>query len=487
MAKLDKIKLGLTFDDVLLVPAKSEIVPSEAILKTKATKNISMNIPIFSSAMDTVTESETAIALGVLGGIGIIHKNLPVEEQAKEVRKVKRYSNWIISDPVTISPENTILEAKELIEKKGYSSFPVVDNDNMLIGILTKRDIRCVSDDSTLIKEAMVFDPITTHVSVTKNEALKILHENKIEKLPVVDKEGHLAGIITLKDIVRTHNFPNACLDGKGRIIVGAAIGPHDFERAAALAKEDVDIIVLDTAHGHSKNVIDAIIFLKSNYPKVDIIAGNVATMKGTEELILAGADAIKVGIGPGSICTTRIVSGTGIPQITAISDCYSAAKKQGVPIIADGGIRYSGDLAKALAAGASSVMMGSTFAGTEESPGEIIFIGGRKYKQYRGMGSISAMMKGSKDRYFQNEITSEKKLVAEGIEGVVPYKGKISEVVYQMLGGLRSAMGYCGTKTITELNEMSEFIRITNAGLKESHPHDVMITSAAPNYPDKP
>ena len=481
MSKLDNVKIGLTFDDVLLVPRKSDILPTDVNLSTQLTKNIELHIPLVSAAMDTVTEHDTAIAMALEGGIGIIHKNLPAESQAKLARKVKRFSSWIIREPKTLKPEDKIQAANEIRKEKGYSGFPVVDDKGLLIGILTNRDIRSMDNHKALVKQAMVYDPIVAKEGVSVDEALKILHKHKIEKLPVVDKHGKLTGMITLTDIARMEEYPRACKDDKGRLRVGAAIGPTDFDRAQLLADEGVDVIVIDTAHGHSKNVINAVKKLKKL--KCDIIAGNVATTKGAKALADAGVDAVKVGVGPGSICTTRVVAATGVPQITAIEDAYLAVKKQGIPVIADGGIRYSGDIAKALAAGASSVMMGSMFAGTEESPGDIVYVNGRKYKQYRGMGSISAMMKGSKDRYGQKRIKYAKKLVAEGVEGIVPYKGKIAEVIYQLLGGVRSAMGYSGVETVKDLTEKGRFIRITNAGLRESHPHEINITQEAPNY----
>jgi IMP dehydrogenase len=481
MSKINEIKEALTFDDVLLVPQYSEILPNDVKLKTKLTKNIELNVPLISAAMDTVTENETAIALAMLGGIGIIHKNLPIEGQAKLVRKVKRYSSWIIQNPLALNPEDTIGNVKELIKNKGYSSFPVVDEDKLLIGILTNRDIRSSTNDDTLVKQAMVYDPIVANENITKKEAAELMNEKKIEKLLVTNTAGKLKGMITLRDIVRMKISPNACVDKNGRLRVGAAIGPNDLDRAKALVAEDVDVIVIDTAHGHSKNVIDAIKKVKKM--GVDVIAGNIATGVAAKALIDAGADALKVGIGPGSICTTRVIAGVGVPQIYAIEEVCQVAKKSKIPVIADGGIRYSGDIAKAIGIGASSVMMGSVFAGTEESPGRIVYVGGRKYKQYRGMGSINAMMKGSKDRYGQKRIKEANKLVAEGVEGIVPYKGTIQEVVYQMLGGLKSAMGYSGCQTIDKLRINAKFIKITNAGLKESHPHEITITQESPNY----
>ncbi|MDX1663095.1 MAG: IMP dehydrogenase [Candidatus Promineifilaceae bacterium] len=480
MGKLDDIRTALTFDDVLLLPRQSDVTPAEVQLQTQLTRNIEINLPILSAAMDTVTEKETAIALALMGGMGVIHKNMSPTDQAWHVRRVKRYSSWIVLDPMTLAPDTTIARVKEIVAQKSYSGFPVVDDATRLIGIITNRDIRSVRDDSTLVREVMVVDPITAPSDVTVEEAVAILHNHKIEKLPVVDAEGVLKGIITLKDIVRMEDYPDAAKDGKGRLRIGAAIGPHDMERAELLVAEGVDALVVDTAHGHSQNVIRAVHHLREL--GVDIIAGNIGTAAAAKDLVQAGADAGKVGVGPGSICTTRIVAGTGVPQVTAIEDVYRVAREKGVPVIADGGIRYSGDIAKAIAAGASTVMLGSIFAGTEESPGSVVFIGGRKYKQYRGMGSIGAMKRGSKDRYGQADVGSDK-LVAEGVEGIVPYKGTVAEVAFQLTGGLRSAMGYSGCRTIAELREKGEFIRITNAGLQESHPHEVNITSEAPNY----
>ena len=480
MGKLDDIRTALTFDDVLLLPRQSDVTPAEVQLQTQLTRNIEINLPILSAAMDTVTEKETAIALALMGGMGVIHKNMSPTDQAWHVRRVKRYSSWIVLDPMTLAPDTTIARVKEIVAQKSYSGFPVVDDATRLIGIITNRDIRSVRDDSTLVREVMVVDPITAPSDVTVEEAVAILHNHKIEKLPVVDAEGVLKGIITLKDIVRMEDYPDAAKDGKGRLRIGAAIGPHDMERAELLVAEGVDALVVDTAHGHSQNVIRAVHHLREL--GVDIIAGNIGTAAAAKDLVQAGADAVKVGVGPGSICTTRIVAGTGVPQVTAIEDVYRVAREKGVPVIADGGIRYSGDIAKAIAAGASTVMLGSIFAGTEESPGSVVFIGGRKYKQYRGMGSIGAMKRGSKDRYGQADVGSDK-LVAEGVEGIVPYKGTVAEVAFQLTGGLRSAMGYSGCRTIAELREKGEFIRITNAGLQESHPHEVNITSEAPNY----
>lgn len=476
------MKTALTFDDVLLVPQKSSVLPREVDLRTKLTRNIKLNIPLVSAAMDTVTEHATAIALAQQGGIGIIHKNLTPEKQAEEVKKVKSAEFHIVTKPRTISPETTIQEILELREMHNIASFPVVKNEK-LVGIVTSRDLRFETNMKKKAKDIMSTDLITAEPKITIEEAKKILHKHRIEKLLLVDKQGKFKGMITATDIKRKEEYPNAVKDKKGRLLVGAAIGPKDFERAKLLIKADVDVLVIDTAHGHSKNVINAVEKLKEMYPKMEIIAGNVATAEATRDLIKAGADAVKVGVGPGAICTTRVISGVGVPQISAIIECAKAAKNK-VPIIADGGIRYSGDITKAIAAGANAVMLGSIFAGCDETPGRIIYLYNRKYKQYRGMGSISAMMQGSKDRYMQSDIRQAEKLVPEGVEGVVPYKGSIKEVVYQLLGGLRSGMGLSGTKTIEELRRKGKLIQITQASLKESHPHDITITEEAPNYP---
>lgn len=470
-------KLALTFDDVLLVPKKSNILPADVNLETRLSKKIKLKIPIMSAAMDTVTESRLAIALAREGGIGIIHRNLSIEEQCNEVRKVKRHESWIIRDPITLSPDDPIGKAKEIIEEKNIASFPVVEKGR-LVGIVTNRDLRLKANMNEMVRNVMSKNPVTAHEKISMEDAIKIMDKNKIEKLPVVDKRGKLKGLITLRDIEERKKFPDASKDKHGRLLVGAAVGPFDMKRVSELVKSDVDVIVVDTAHGHSENVIKTIREIKRSYD-VEVIGGNVATEEATEELISAGADAVKVGIGPASICTTRIVTGAGVPQITAIQDCYSAAKKHGIPIIADGGVKYSGDIAKAIAAGADVVMIGSLLAGTEESPGRVVFVRGRKYKSYRGMGSIGAMESGSRDRYFQ----ASKKLVPEGIEGIVPYRGMVSEMVFQLVGGLKSAMGYCGCRNIEELKRKAEFVRISKAGLAESHPHDVTITEESPNY----
>ena len=479
-----KIKYkALTFEDVLLVPQYSNVLPKEVDLKTRFTKNVSLNIPLVSAAMDTVTESRAAIALARLGGIGVIHKNMDIATQAKEVEKVKKSESGIIIDPVKVLPEATISEALEIMKNFRISGVPVVDRHNKLLGILTNRDLRFEKNYKRAVKDLMTPMPlVTAKEGITLEEAEEILHKYKIEKLPIVDDEDHLKGLITIKDIQKKKTYPNANKDEFGRLRVAAAVGVGDgIERAAALVGAGVDVIVVDSAHGHSQGILDLVSEIKKRFA-VDVVAGNVATAKATKALIDAGADAVKVGIGPGSICTTRIVAGVGVPQISAIDECAAEAKKYGVPVIADGGIKYSGDIAKALAVGASSVMIGSLLAGTEESPGESIMYQGRQYKAYRGMGSIGAMSKGSNDRYFQ-EGTAADKLVPEGIEGMVPYRGKIADVVHQLIGGLRASMGYCGAKDIPTFQEVAEFVEITSAGLKESHVHDVTITKEAPNY----
>ncbi|MEJ8552726.1 IMP dehydrogenase [Tepidibacter sp. Z1-5] len=478
------VKEGLTFDDVLLIPQKSDVLPSDVDLSTYLTKKIKLNIPLMSAGMDTVTESKMAIAMAREGGIGIIHKNMTIKEQALEVDKVKRSEHGLIVDPFYLSKEHTIKDADELMGRYKISGVPIVDNDNKLIGIITNRDIRFEEDFSEQIKNVMTKkeDLIIAKEGTSLEEAQNILRKNKIEKLPIIDEEGYLKGLITIKDIERKVKYPNSAKDSGGRLLCGAAIGiTHDMmDRVDALVQAKVDVVTLDTAHGHSKGVIEGVKKIKSKYPDLQVIAGNVATYEATEELIQAGADCVKVGIGPGSICTTRVVAGIGVPQVTAIMDCYEAAKKYGVPIIADGGIKYSGDVVKAIAAGGSVVMMGSMFAGTEESPGENIIYKGRSFKAYRGMGSIGAMEQGSKDRYFQ---TGSRKLVPEGIEGMVAYKGNVEDILFQLAGGIRSGMGYCGAPTIDKLMENGKFTKITGAGLKESHPHDVTITKEAPNY----
>jgi len=475
-------KRALTFEDVLLVPAKSEVLPKEVSLKTRLTKNISLNIPFVSAAMDTVTEYEAAIAMARLGGIGIIHKNMDVATQALQVKKVKKSTSGVIIDPISVSPDQTLEDAENIMTEFKISGVPVVDKDNVLLGILTNRDMRFVKDFSQLSANVMTKMPLITGKSgTTLEEAADVMHKNKIEKLPIIDDNGVLKGLITIKDINKVVEYPNAIKDERGRLLVGAAIGVGQMDRATALVEAGVDVLVLDSAHGHSKGILDTVKAIKDELD-VDVIAGNVATAEATEDLIKCGADAVKVGIGPGSICTTRIVAGVGVPQISAIDECAAAGAKHGVPIIADGGIKYSGDVAKALAVGAGCVMMGSALAGTEESPGEVILSHGRKFKSYRGMGSIGAMTKGSTDRYFQ-EGTAADKLVPEGIEGMVPYKGFMFEIIHQFIGGLRSSMGYLGSKDIPTFQETAEFVEITSAGLKESHVHDVTITNEAPNY----
>ena len=475
-------KEGFTFDDVLLVPQKSEVTPDMIELGTNLTKKVRLNIPIISAAMDTVTESSLAIAIAREGGLGVIHKNMTIEQQAMEVDKVKRNENGVIIDPFYLSPDNTLEEADALMGKYKISGVPITV-DGKLVGIFTNRDLRFESDLTKRLGDCMTKDNlVTAPEGTTLEEAAVILQKKKVEKLPIVDENGMLKGLITIKDIEKSQKYPNSARDAQGRLVVGAAIGATQdvLERAKALIDAKVDVLVLDSAHGHSKNIIEAVKKVKTAFPEIPVIAGNIATAEAAEDLIQAGADAIKVGIGPGSICTTRVVAGIGVPQITAIFDCAQVAKKYGVPVIADGGIKYSGDLVKAIAAGADVVMIGSLFAGCEESPGECEIYQGRQFKVYRGMGSIAAMNKGSKDRYFQ---TNTKKLVPEGVEGRVPYKGALCETVYQLLGGIRSGMGYCGTQTIPELKEKGKFVRITSAGLIESHPHDINITKEAPNY----
>ena len=473
---------GLTFDDVLLIPQRSEVLPKDVSLKTKLTREIELNIPIISSAMDTVTESRLAIALAHQGGVGFIHKNMSIEEQADEVDKVKRSENGVITDPFSLSPEHFVYEANELMAKFRISGVPITE-DGKLVGILTNRDLRFETNHNRQIKEVMTSQNLITAPEGTNlAEAKAILSEHRIEKLPIVDAEGNLKGLITIKDIEKAIMYPKAAKDAQGRLLVGAAVGvtANILDRVDALVKAKVDVITIDTAHGHSQGVLDTVKKVKEKYPELQIIAGNVATAEATRALIEAGADCVKVGIGPGSICTTRVVAGVGVPQITAIEDCAKAAAEYGVPVIADGGIKYSGDVVKAIGMGASVCMMGSMLAGCEESPGAVELYQGRKYKVYRGMGSIAAMEKGSKDRYFQEDA---KKLVPEGVEGRVAYKGYVADTVYQMVGGLRAGMGYAGARTIDELREKAQFVKITSAGLKESHPHDIQITKEAPNY----
>lgn len=473
---------ALTFEDVLLVPAYSEILPKEVSLQTKFSKNITLNSPLVSAAMDTVTEYRTAIAMARVGGIGIIHKNMDINSQVAQIKKVKKSESGVIIDPIFISPEATLMQAKAITDNYKISGVPVVDDSGSLIGILTNRDMRFETDLNRLVKEVMTKAPlITAQVGTSLEEARNIMNKHKIEKLPIVNEKGILKGLITIKDIQKRIEYPHSNKDDFGRLRVGAAIGVFQYDRAKALVDAGVDVLVLDSAHGHSRGILETIKEIKKHLV-VDIVAGNVATKEGAKALIEAGADGVKVGIGPGSICTTRIVAGVGVPQITAIADVAEICNQEGIPLIADGGIKYSGDIAKALAAGASSVMIGSMLAGTEESPGETIIYQGRQYKSYRGMGSLGAMNKGSADRYFQ-EGTAQEKLVPEGIEGRVPYRGKIADVIHQMLGGLRSSMGYLGSKDIPTLWKKAEFVEITQSGLRESHVHDVMITKEAPNY----
>lgn len=477
---------GLTFDDVLLMPSYSEVLPREVNIQSQLTKSLTLNVPILSAAMDTVTEAGLAIALAREGGLGILHKNMSIERQAEQVRKVKRSESGLIIDPITLHDDATIGDALRLMKENRIGGIPIVDNNNKLVGILTNRDLRFETDKKVKkVKEVMTKENLITAPDGTDlKKAEKILHQYKIEKLPVVDKQGKLIGLITYRDILQIRNFPNAVKDSMGRLLVGAALGITKdlLDRATALQKVGVDIVTLDSAHGHSKGVLNAVKNLKKNFKNLQVIAGNVGTAEGAKAMAEAGADAVKVGIGPGSICTTRIVAGAGVPQLTAIMETTKGLKEKQIPLIADGGIRYTGDMVKALAAGANVVMMGSVFAGVEESPGETIIYEGRKFKEYRGMGSIGAMAQGSSDRYFQDVEDDIKKLVPEGIEGRVAYKGNLSEVVAQFVGGLRSGMGYCGAKDIKALQQAT-FVKITNAGMRESHAHDVEITKEAPNY----
>ncbi len=482
----DRVKMdGLTFDDVLLIPAYSEVLPREVDLRTKFSRNIMLNVPIVSAAMDTVTEAQLAIALAREGGIGVIHKNMPIAEQARQVHAVKRAENGMIYDPVTIKRGSTVSDALNMMKEYHIGGIPVVDDEGRLVGIVTNRDLRFERNLDRKIDEVMTKDNlVVTHQSTDLEEAAQILQEHKIEKLPVVDNDGHLVGLVTYKDITKAKDKPYACKDERGRLRVAAGVGvtADSMDRVDALVEAGVDAIVIDTAHGHSRGVIGVLKAVKEKYPHLDVVVGNIATGDAAKYLVENGADGVKVGIGPGSICTTRVIAGVGVPQLSAVYDVAKALEGTGVPLIADGGIRYSGDIVKALAAGGNSVMLGGMLAGVEESPGETIIFNGRKYKSYRGMGSLEAMEKGSKDRYFQANETDAKKLVPEGIAARVPYKGLLYEVVYQMLGGLRSGMGYCGAKDIDTLHK-AKFTRITNAGVAESHPHDVAITSEAPNY----
>lgn len=484
--KIDDIRIGLTFDDVLLVPQKSDVLPSNVSLKTRLTPNIELNIPIVSAAMDTVTESKMAIAIAREGGIGFIHKNMSITAQAEEVDLVKRNESGMISNPITLFPHQTTKEAESILRRFRISGLPVVDENKKLVGIITNRDLKYLTPDDTLVGEVMTKEPlITAPLGTSLEETAKILWQHRIEKLPIVDKDNVLVGLITSKDIDNAANFPNACKDSKGRLRVGAAvgIGSDTLDRVRALVKAGVDVITIDSAHGHSENIINAVAKIRQEFPNLDIIAGNIVTKEAAKELLDAGANTVKVGIGPGSICTTRVVAGVGVPQITAVNDVAEYCKTRNACVIADGGIKISGDIVKAIAAGADCVMLGSMLAGCTESPGEEVVFQGRKFKTYVGMGSLAAMKRGSADRYFQEKDTMAKKLVPEGIEGRVAYKGAAADTIYQLCGGLRSGMGYCGTKTINELKENAVFIRITNAGLKESHPHDVDITVEAPNY----
>ena len=473
---------GITFDDVLLIPAKSDIIPSQADTSTQLTANIRINIPIISAAMDTVTESRLAIALAQEGGIGIIHKNMSIEAQQREVAKVKRSEHGVISDPVTLSPDQPVLRAHELMREQNVSGIPIVDGKK-LVGILTRRDLKFLKNYEVKISTVMTKSNLVTGPArTTLDQAKEILQKHKVEKLLLVNKKGELKGLITMRDIDRVQQYPKSARDKRGRLRVGAAISVHEYERAAALIEADVDVIVVDTAHGHSQNVINTVKKIKKMFA-IDLIAGNIATAKAAEDLIAAGADAIKVGIGPGAICTTRIISGVGVPQVTAICDCAKVGKKHNVPVIADGGIRQSGDITKAIAAGASSAMIGSLFAGLKESPGQLVIYKGRQFKEYRGMGSLGAMVRGSAERYGQQSSAEKSKLVPEGVEGRVPYRGTLSEFVYQLVGGIRAGMGYCGTPTIADLMKNGKFVRVSPASASESHPHDILITKEAPNY----
>ena len=491
---------GITFDDILLIPSRSDFIPADADTRTKLTRTIELNIPLISAPMDTVTESALAIALAQEGGIGIIHKNLSIENQAREVEKVKRSENGVIVDPITLPPTATIATARKIMREYNVSGIPIVEgadpdpstphrraNGNgttgRLVGIMTRRDLKFQEDDNRRIGDVMTHDNLVTAPELTTlDEAERILYRAKVEKLLLIDKDNRLAGLITMRDIDKLHQFPNACKDKRGRLRVGAATGVKDFARVQALINADVDVVVVDTAHGHSRNVIETVREIKKNW-NIQVIAGNVATEAGARDLIEAGADAVKIGIGPGSICTTRIISGVGVPQVTAIFEAAKAAGPAGVPIIADGGIRHSGDITKAIAAGASAVMMGSLFAGLNESPGELVIYQGRRYKTYRGMGSMGAMVKGSSDRYGQAGVKESSKLVPEGVEGRVPYRGPLGDFVYQMVGGLRAGMGYCGTRNIEELRANARFCRVSAASMAESHPHDITITKESPNY----
>jgi len=476
---------GLTFDDVLVLPARSDVQPVEVDVSTRLSRNIRLNIPIISAAMDTVTESKMAIALAQQGGLGIIHRNLPVEIQAEEVDKVKRHESGMIVDPITIRPQDKIAKAKDLMKKYRISGLPITDENNRLVGIVTNRDLRFETRLNLTVDKVMTKDLVTVPVGTSLEQAEEVFHKHKIEKLMMVDKEGHLKGLLTYKDILKRIQYPNAAKDGFGRLRVGAAIGVGDdiLDRAAALIKAKADLLVLDTAHGHSQRVMDRIKQVKEKFPEQELIAGNIGTAEAARELIALGVDGLKVGVGPGSICTTRVVSGAGIPQITAVDEVFMVARDKGIPVISDGGIKYSGDITKAMVAGADTVMLGNLLAGAEESPGEVEIYQGRSYKTYRGMGSLEAMREGSRDRYFQDSPLSESKLVPEGIVGRVPFKGSVAQIVQIMVGGLKSGMGYAGCRTILELQTKARFIKISPAGLRESHVHDVTITREAPNY----
>jgi IMP dehydrogenase len=487
--KSDKIRLGLTFDDVLLQPGASDILPSQADTRTRITPDITLNIPIMSSAMDTVTEARMAIVMAQLGGIGVLHRNLSIEEQVAAVRQVKRFESGMVVNPITIAPDATLADAQLLMLENRISGIPVVEASGKLVGILTNRDVRFAENPMQPVSELMTRDNLATvQTGVSQEEARRLLHQRRIEKLLVVDNAFHCVGLITVKDIEKAVTYPDATKDATGRLRVAAAttVGEKGIERTRALVEAECDVIIVDTAHGHSKMVSVAVAEIKKMSNKVQVIAGNVATAEATRALIDAGADGVKVGIGPGSICTTRVVAGVGVPQLTAVMDAAEEAAKSGIPVIADGGLRTSGDLAKALAAGASSVMVGSLLAGTEEAPGETFLYQGRAYKSYRGMGSVGAMARGSADRYFQQDIKDQLKLVPEGIEGQVPFKGPASDVIHQLVGGIKAAMGYTGSATIADLQERARFVQITNAGLRESHVHDVTITREAPNYPTR-
>jgi IMP dehydrogenase len=483
---LDKnIKIGLTFDDVLIQPSKSDVIPAQADVATRFSRNISLSIPIASSAMDTVTESKMAIALAQQGGMGIIHRSMSIEKQAEEVDKVKRHESGMIVDPITVRPHNKIFEAKEVMQKYKISGLPITDENNKLVGILTNRDIRFETRLNLPIEEVMTKELVTVPVGTSLEDAEKLFHKHKIEKILMVNEKFQLKGLITYKDILKRIQYPHASKDSIGRLRVGAAVGVGEetLERARALVKAKLDVLVIDTAHGHSSRVLNTVKLLKKEFPEQELVAGNIGTEEAARELIELGVDAVKVGVGPGSICTTRVVTGAGIPQITAIADVYKVTREENIPLIADGGIKYSGDIAKAIAAGASSVMIGNLLAGTDEAPGEVVIYQGRSYKTYRGMGSLEAMKEGSRDRYFLDLLPSDAKIAPEGIEGMVPFKGSVANILQMMVGGLKAGMGYAGCRTIEELKTRAKFIQVTAAGIRESHVHDVIITKEAPNY----